>query len=156
MRYRERHGGHSVLELQRDTAMINLNLIDGHTVVFKRVQDCPNRLSHHRETDVSSWRRINGDKLWTNEWLRVGLRDFSQMGEWLPTHSGESHWELWVISCSRDRWISGESHSGLRTSGSLLAQHRFLYKIVFHLQYAIERDTYSDDFDKSAYFANSR
>ena len=34
-------------------AMIHLNLIYGHTVAFKRVQDCPNRLSQLRETDVS-------------------------------------------------------------------------------------------------------
>ena len=36
--------------------MVYSNLIYGHTVAFKRVQDCSNRLSHIRETDVSSWR----------------------------------------------------------------------------------------------------
>ena len=35
-------------------AMIHLHLICGHISAFKRVQDCPNRLSHLREQDVSS------------------------------------------------------------------------------------------------------
>ena len=34
-------------------AMVYLILIYGHTVAFKRVQACPNRLSHLREKDVS-------------------------------------------------------------------------------------------------------
>ena len=34
-------------------AMIYLNLICDHTVAFKRVQDCANRLSHLREKEVS-------------------------------------------------------------------------------------------------------
>ena len=33
-------------------AMIHLYLIRGHIMVFKRVQDCSNRLSHLREKDV--------------------------------------------------------------------------------------------------------
>ena len=35
-------------------AMIHSNLIYGHTVAFKRVQDCRNRFSHFREKYVSS------------------------------------------------------------------------------------------------------
>ena len=34
-------------------AMIHLHLICDHISAFKRVQDCPNWLSHLRETDVS-------------------------------------------------------------------------------------------------------
>ena len=37
-------------------AMIHFNLICGHISVFQRFQDCPNRFSYLRETDVSSWR----------------------------------------------------------------------------------------------------
>ena len=33
--------------------MIHLNLICGHIVAYKRVQGCPNRLSHLREDNVS-------------------------------------------------------------------------------------------------------
>ena len=87
-------------------------------------------------------------KLWTNEWLLGGLRDFSQMGECLLEYSGGSHWELWVISCSTDRRISsqaipGESHSRLRTSDFIALSYGLLYKIMFHWQYAIERDNYN-------------
>ena len=35
---------------------IYFKLINGHTVAFKRVQGCPNRLSHLRERNVSSRR----------------------------------------------------------------------------------------------------
>ena len=35
--------------------MIYSNLIYGHIMALKRTQDCSNRLSHLRETDVSSW-----------------------------------------------------------------------------------------------------
>ena len=43
-----------VISLESEVAaMIHLHLICGHISVFKRAQNCPNRLSHLREKDVS-------------------------------------------------------------------------------------------------------